>query len=75
VHVAVLSNVGIPPAEVALQELKSAAKRLKIEVHSVEINEPDDFERAADAHRRRRPSDRVKPREARIHSSAPSPFS
>ena len=45
-RVAVLSNAGIPPAELALRELTSAANSLKIEVHPVEINAPRDFESA-----------------------------
>src|SRR5579863_4650465 len=42
-RLAVLSNAGIPPAEVALQELKSAAKKLNVDVRPVPISGPDDF--------------------------------
>ena len=42
-RLAVLSNAGIPPAEVALQELKSAAKKLDVDVQPVQISRPNDF--------------------------------
>lgn len=42
-RLAVLSNAAIPPAEVAVQELKTAAKSLNIEVLPVEVRGPGDF--------------------------------
>jgi putative ABC transport system substrate-binding protein len=42
-RVAILSNAAIPVAEVALQELRSAAKALKIDVAPVEVSGPQDF--------------------------------
>jgi len=45
-RLAVLSNVGIPPAEVALQELQSAAKNLNVDVQAVRISGPNDFDAA-----------------------------
>jgi putative tryptophan/tyrosine transport system substrate-binding protein len=45
-HVAILSNVGIPVAEVALQELRLAANTLKVDVQPVEVSGPQDFANA-----------------------------
>lgn len=42
-RLAVLSNAAIPLAEVALQELRAAAKSLKIDVQPVVVSEPKDF--------------------------------
>lgn len=42
-RVAILSNSAIPVAEVALQELRSAADALKVEARPVEVNGPQDF--------------------------------
>lgn len=45
-RVAVLFNAGIPPAEVALNELTAAANSLKIQVQPLGIETPKDFEPA-----------------------------
>lgn len=45
-RLAVLSNAGIPPAEVALQELESAARKLNVDVQPVQISGPNDFDAA-----------------------------
>ncbi len=42
-RVAIFSNAAIPVAEVALQELRSAASALKIDVQPVEVSSPQDF--------------------------------
>jgi putative ABC transport system substrate-binding protein len=45
-RVAVLWNSAIPPAEVALKELRAAAAILKVEIRSVEVQGPQGFEGA-----------------------------
>ena len=45
-RLAVLSNAAIPVAEVALQELRAAAKNLKIEVQPIVVDQPKDFDNA-----------------------------
>lgn len=43
---AVLSNSAIPPAEVALQELRTAAASLKVGIQPVDVRGPHDFDGA-----------------------------
>lgn len=42
-RVAILSNAAIPVAEIALQELRSAANALKVDVAPIEVSGPQDF--------------------------------
>jgi putative ABC transport system substrate-binding protein len=42
-RVAILWNAAIPPAEVALKELRAAAATLKVDILPVEIDEPQQF--------------------------------
>jgi putative ABC transport system substrate-binding protein len=42
-RVAVMWNAAIPPAEVALKELRAAAATLKVDILPVEIHEPQEF--------------------------------
>lgn len=45
-RLAVLSNSAIPPAEVALQELRTAAASLKVGIQPVDVRGPHDFDGA-----------------------------
>lgn len=45
-RLALMSNAAIPTAEIALQELRGAAKSLKIDVQPVMVNAPKDFDGA-----------------------------